>query len=547
MPPLPRNATPLLHTVGGKPHASSDDHHPEDNVKIGLTRRYPPGKENIDGRVVKVYPPSWSYSRPENKRPAASSKVAELEIPKPAKRQRLETRTQKAPELPVDVIDLSGDPPPAKKLHTDMKKRKSGSDGQAEANAASRNQTRDKRKSQSKATNVVDEDDVYADPESSSEVDEVEKKEHNSGGTKSASEGSAFKRLSGDLPERDNTKKRAKTKPDFVALKRSMDDQEVDKEDNEDDKSFANIHTASSASNKKKKSVPNTYGSAAKKTAERREKQKQKAGFQTLKSELKAAAQKAPKIPFKSFTTLPSSQSIAELDDSLPSANANPEELNVDFSEDEKDEVDVFEGKSRVKCSFCREWVPKSLKEDFEDAHMKDQNTSYKWDRRFCEWHRKRAADDLWHQRGYPVIRWDSLRQRMGKHDRFIRSVVDGKVDSHYLDLLTKLNKQGQGDLKDIIVDRNDNINSSAGYYGPKGEKIMYVVEPLRLTARADINPQGRTYYRKAFGQASRTISERQAHRQLRSSRRCQWLCSRCPCAASCRTSHKRRHESQRA
>lgn len=123
-------------------------------------------------------------------------------------------------------------------------------------------------------------------------------------------------------------------------------------------------------------------------------------------------------------------------------------------------------------CQFCGEEIENSVHEDFEDRHGK--NFSYKWQRRFCAFHKRLEAETKWRERRYPDIDWIGLERRMRKHDDFLTCVLNDTVDSYYREELKRKIKPGSKSAKQSYR-AAIRPGASVGYYGPKGEKIMCV------------------------------------------------------------------------
>ncbi|KAM3420115.1 hypothetical protein BST61_g3417 [Cercospora zeina] len=133
------------------------------------------------------------------------------------------------------------------------------------------------------------------------------------------------------------------------------------------------------------------------------------------------------------------------------------------------DDGDSESDDGKVRCAICDDRVRRMLKEAFEDEVLKDRVWSYKWQQRFCTWHKRRTVRETWQQRGYPEIDWSNLRKRMRKHDKFLSDVLHDRVESHHREKLRNQSKHGRSRQKDIVAEGNSKF--TMGYYGPRGER----------------------------------------------------------------------------
>lgn len=165
---------------------------------------------------------------------------------------------------------------------------------------------------------------------------------------------------------------------------------------------------------------------------------------------------------------------------SLSSARSTPEPDEVQVL----DLPDPKPFKPLVECSFCGQEVDKFILEEFEDRHKTGGDLSFKWRRRFCKHHKQQEAKDTWRDRSYPDIDWYKLERRMRKHDSFLIDVLNDKTHSHYREKLKEKvkprAKSAQQTFKALMDDASKGGDSkpgaSVGYYGPKGERMMFVL-----------------------------------------------------------------------
>lgn len=187
---------------------------------------------------------------------------------------------------------------------------------------------------------------------------------------------------------------------------------------------------------------------------------------------------------------------------------------------------------STFHCPFCREEIEKSVHEDFEDRHGK--NFSYKWQRRFCAFHKRLEAETKWRERRYPDIDWIGLERRMRKHDDFLTCVLNDTVDSHYREQLEAKLKPGTKSAKQSYR-AAIRPGASVGYYGPKGEKIMCVFPPGSMICgwRADFSLQDGSYPRTPCRRNPGARAQGQPRLVCRRARRCIWIFAGGAAAAS--------------
>ena len=130
-------------------------------------------------------------------------------------------------------------------------------------------------------------------------------------------------------------------------------------------------------------------------------------------------------------------------------------------------------------CDICGGSVPLVLKQEFEDRYTHGEALDYKWQQRFCRHHKSETAREVWTERGYPEIKWESLGRRLqGHHDKLV-AVLEGKTHSIYRDRLQKVMDSRETRSartaynKSADLGNDDGLEIKPGYYGPRGEKVM--------------------------------------------------------------------------
>ncbi|KAI5366327.1 Putative restriction of telomere capping protein [Septoria linicola] len=473
----------LLKQVGNQPHASSDDH--EDDTR---TPREPPIYREVETlpsvlarSVAKVETPPY---RPTPQLPQNLAKTNSLEL------------KRKHPE----VVDLLESPP---KRHKALGKENFQAKSKAERSLPSPAQTESVKSGTSRKGTMQTEYDFNADPQSSSEVEQASTiaggKRNSNGSTSTGRSSVGSIKSNGRRPQGTTKRKAADTgqksaaesiagfksteklhltsvrdnkavgKPEFRApgsLPNYASDDQLD--DSDDGEIFA-----SQSSQKKHKRGPNAprssqqsvgYGKQAK-----RKVKIPKSGFQKPATAPQKPAE--PAIKFKKadlndgrlLRTSAANGSVFKPDEPLDDS-----EMLLTERRDDDEEVD--DGK--VECKICNERLRKTLQEQFEDEILKDKSWNFKWQGRFCLWHKRKTAHEIWQEREYPDLDWTTLRERMRKHDKYILDVLNDRVKSYHRDKLQEESKHGRSRQKDIVTDGNGKF--IMGYYGQKGEQQVH-------------------------------------------------------------------------
>lgn len=138
----------------------------------------------------------------------------------------------------------------------------------------------------------------------------------------------------------------------------------------------------------------------------------------------------------------------------------------------------------KTACTICGTQVELFLKQDFEDQFNKGQQLNYKWQQRFCRYHKQHSAKELWRERGYPEIDWDGFQARLQKrkHTTHVKRVISGEIESVYRSQLEESRKKGgTKSALQAMDDEHGRKGGTVGYYGPRGEKVMYVCHNLHI------------------------------------------------------------------
>lgn len=156
----------------------------------------------------------------------------------------------------------------------------------------------------------------------------------------------------------------------------------------------------------------------------------------------------------------------------LSSSTSSPHDVETHACELSKGDTDAL----KVECTMCGQLVDRFLKEDFENEFTPGQQLSYKWQQRFCIYHKQQEGRTLWVERGYPEIDWSGLEYRMRRHKPRLVAVIDGKCPSFYRDRLSERLKERLNTTMEVLSAEKVKREAVVGYYGPRGERIMQVI-----------------------------------------------------------------------
>ncbi|KAK3117529.1 hypothetical protein LTR53_001047 [Teratosphaeriaceae sp. CCFEE 6253] len=170
-------------------------------------------------------------------------------------------------------------------------------------------------------------------------------------------------------------------------------------------------------------------------------------------------------------------------DDDLLSGLSSPPLSPLSDAASSDDLILLAHQPQRSDCAMCSSPVPVAWREDFEDRHPAAKHWSYKWQQRFCRAHRQREAALLWRERGYPEIDWGALptRLRQRRHAHHIQRIISGEIESVFWTQFEAKVKSRAKMLLQVAgtgADDDDGTTGrapggSAGYYGPRGEKLL--------------------------------------------------------------------------
>ena len=362
---------------------------------------------------------------------------------------------------------------------------------------------------QSKRANEQEED-IYADPASSSD-------DEGAAALPTTSKGPTFK-PSKQVGQPRNTSANTGTfkvpagikKPGSTLSKRnsSNEDDDAGASSGSDDKMVFSSQQSQSrnkrarlAANAKARLVGNIHAPVARSNSlygknkiftskDRKNKQPQTSGFKSTKG----AGLVPPKAQAPVFKAAKGSDVFAFGQDDDPAIQAaqggapdSPELSELSEPDSDVEEVDVSslglpipqKYVATKTCDICGESVPLLSKQEFEDRYTHGKALDYKWQQRFCRHHKAETAKEVWTERGYPEINWESLGKRLQRHHDKLVAVLEGKTPSVYRDRLQKvLDSRSTRSArtaynKSADSASDDGLEIKPGYYGPRGEKVM--------------------------------------------------------------------------
>jgi hypothetical protein len=234
-----------------------------------------------------------------------------------------------------------------------------------------------------------------------------------------------------------------------------------------------------------------TYGKRKIVTSKDRKSQQGKAdGFKTAKG-LDLVAPKPQGPTFKAakgadmFEFGQSEKSVPQFQDSRGSVSDSPElselsELDSDVEEVDPSTLNLPTPTAYVptaECKGCGKKVPLLLKQEFEDRYNDSKPLGYKKWSWFCDHHKKEDARQIWQERGYPEIKWESFEKRLEAHYDRLLAVLEKRSTSVYRDRLQKRVDSGTTRSAAAAFTRKSGddgeLEIKPGYYGSKGEKLM--------------------------------------------------------------------------
>jgi hypothetical protein len=91
----------------------------------------------------------------------------------------------------------------------------------------------------------------------------------------------------------------------------------------------------------------------------------------------------------------------------------------------------------------------------------------------FCMTHKQKEAEVLWTERGYPIVDWDQLPDRISKYQSNVKRLLAKPQESYFRREMEKRERLGNSRTLLQHID-NEGIGAIAiGYYGTRGLQVM--------------------------------------------------------------------------
>lgn len=166
-----------------------------------------------------------------------------------------------------------------------------------------------------------------------------------------------------------------------------------------------------------------------------------------------------------------------------------------------------------TQCMLCKMPVNENVYADF----WYGKKTTVKNQTAFCTTHKRISANDEYECAGYPKIDWDALPRRIKKHRKELYRVLTNERGSRYRDRYEPIALTGKaGAIRSRRKDRPqdgqdedmsfvlDDCNTFPGYYGPRGRRSMTetIMKELRNEIKSCTDAVVQTSGPAAFVQA---------------------------------------------
>ncbi|KAE8133032.1 RTC4-like domain-containing protein [Aspergillus pseudotamarii] len=120
-------------------------------------------------------------------------------------------------------------------------------------------------------------------------------------------------------------------------------------------------------------------------------------------------------------------------------------------------------------CPWCKEPVDPELLLRFQSQpkqRIREQQ-------RFCDSHKKTAAEKEWHDKGYPAIDWDTFDDRIHNYFDDLETLLVPDSQSYYRNILDSTLKAGKAKNFRLTLEGDGLETISCGYYGTRGSGKM--------------------------------------------------------------------------
>jgi hypothetical protein len=129
---------------------------------------------------------------------------------------------------------------------------------------------------------------------------------------------------------------------------------------------------------------------------------------------------------------------------------------------------DTLETKQSL-CPWCKEPVDPELLLRFQSQpkqRIREQQ-------RFCDSHKQTRAQEEWHDKGYPIIDWDTFDDRIRVHFDDLENILVPDSQSYYRNILDSTLKSGKAKNFRLTLEGDGLEMISCGYYGTRGAGKM--------------------------------------------------------------------------
>ncbi|KAI4248593.1 MAG: hypothetical protein L6R42_009243, partial [Xanthoria sp. 1 TBL-2021] len=113
----------------------------------------------------------------------------------------------------------------------------------------------------------------------------------------------------------------------------------------------------------------------------------------------------------------------------------------------------------KSKCPLCKESVSRLFLEEF----FSSGNLNVRQQARFCTAHKRRSAQEVWRDKGYPSIEWKEFQARLPKYGDAMIGVLNGTRRSFYRNVLEDQVKSGKRTAKQFMMGGDDQQSLKMG------------------------------------------------------------------------------------
>ncbi|KNG82662.1 hypothetical protein ANOM_009510 [Aspergillus nomiae NRRL 13137] len=131
-------------------------------------------------------------------------------------------------------------------------------------------------------------------------------------------------------------------------------------------------------------------------------------------------------------------------------------------------------------CPWCKEAVDPELLLRFQSQpkqRIREQQ-------RFCDSHKKTAAEKEWHDKGYPAIDWDTFDDRIRVYFDDLEGLLVPDSQSYYRNILDSTLKAGKAKNFRLTLEGDGLETISCGYYGTRGSGKMLQALTTRFSRK---------------------------------------------------------------